>query len=112
VIGHVYPVFAAFKGGKGIACLFGVFLYLLTIPVLMSLGVFIIIFLSSGYVSVGSIVGGILLPLFTIIVNPKTPIHLIVFAFIISAFVIYTHRKNISRLKKGEENRFVIFRKH
>jgi acyl phosphate:glycerol-3-phosphate acyltransferase len=111
VTGHVYPVFAGFRGGKGIASLFGVFLFLLPVPVLLSLAVFIIVFIPSGFVSLGSIFAGISLPVFALFAIDDAPIYLVIFTFAISLFVIYTHRKNIKRLVNGTENRFNILKR-
>lgn len=111
IIGHVYPVFAGFRGGKGIASLVGVFLFLMLYPLLLSAAVFLITFLLTGYVSLGSILAGIALPILTMTLFGDSPVYLQIFATFISLFVVFTHRKNIVRLIKGEENRFSIFRK-
>jgi acyl phosphate:glycerol-3-phosphate acyltransferase len=112
VIGHTFSPFAGFKGGKGINTALGMLISLSPVETSVSAGFFILILLSSGYVSLGSIVASFVFPmtmflrenLFKVeIYGYKT---LIFFSIAVSVFLIYNHRTNIIRLLKGSENRF------
>lgn len=106
VIGHALPVFAGFRGGKGVATLLGVGIALYGMAVLVSVGVFFLTAALTRYISLGSMLAGIAFPLVVIfyfkVLNPGL-IGLSIFA---AAFLLWTHRKNIKRLLKGEETRF------
>ena len=110
VIGHTYPIFARFKGGKGVGSLIGVLLALFPIAFPLCLIVAIAVILTTGYVSLGSIFAAISLPIFILIlpalgiISPN--LSLVVFSLLVPWFVIYTHRSNISRIRNGTENRF------
>ena len=112
VIGHTFSVFVNFRGGKGINTALGMLISLAPIDVSISLGFFLIILLSSGYVSLGSIVASSLFPmimfirenLFKVEINGYNT--LIFFSIAISVLLIYNHRQNIKRLLYGKENRF------
>ena len=106
IAGHVRPVFLKFgKGGKGVATAAGVFLALAPVPMLITFAVFVAVVLASGYVSLGSLVSAVLLPtLLGIMGGVESP--LFVVSIIIALFVFWTHRANIGRLRRGEENRF------
>ncbi|CAN5808926.1 glycerol-3-phosphate 1-O-acyltransferase PlsY [soil metagenome] len=108
IAGHVRPVFLRFrKGGKGVATAAGVFLALAPVPMLISFAVFVALVLATGYVSLGSLVSAILLPVllaFTEGEGVQSPKFIV--AAVIAAFVFWTHRANIRRLRRGEENRF------
>ena len=106
IIGHVRPLFLKFgKGGKGVATAAGVFLALAPVPMLVAFGVFVAIVLATGYVSLGSLVSAVVLPtLLAITLGSSSPLFIV--SVIIAAFVFWTHRANIGRLRRGEENRF------
>lgn len=111
VLGHVFPVFAGFRGGKGVATLLGVGMALYPKTVWLVLAVFLNVLLLSGYVSLGSIVSAILFPVADLLVfNQQNP-WLIGLSVFVALFIPYTHRKNIRRLVKGEESRFIRRRK-
>lgn len=105
MIGHIFTIFLRFKGGKGVATGFGIFLALMPIPSLISFLVFNLVFLSSGYVSLGSICAAISLPVASYL-SGYTTMKSMMFTFIMVFLVIYRHRTNIKRLIKGSENRF------
>lgn len=108
MFGHIYTVFLNFKGGKGVATGFGIFLALMPEPTLCAFGVFILVFLSLGYVSLGSMCSASSLPIAAYFFGySKEPI---IFAAFIALFIIYKHKSNIKRLIDGNENRFNIFR--
>ena len=105
ITGHVLPVFASFKGGKGIASLVGIIIVLLPEAFLVSLGIFLVVFLLTRYVSLGSLIAAIALPFIVILIKEVTLLPKIVFAVAIALFVPVTHKNNIRRLLQGKENR-------
>lgn len=108
VAGHVWTVFHSFKGGKGVNTATGVLLALIPLPTLIAAGVFLIVLLITKYVSLGSIISSLSLPVILIIQRARgedVPLEIIVFAVIVPVFIIYTHRTNIKRLIRREENR-------
>jgi len=109
VSGHVWTVFAGFKGGKGVGTAFGVFLGLAPLCSLIALAVWCILTFSTGYVSLGSIAGAVVLPLSVIVyglLKGNLSIPIAVISVSVAILVIVRHRTNILRLLKGEENRF------
>jgi glycerol-3-phosphate acyltransferase PlsY len=106
VLGHVFPVWLGFRGGKGVASALGVFLALTWPSALAVLLVFIAIFAITRYVSLASIVGSALFPLFGFhFVALRTP--MVIFGFLfIPLLVIVKHHGNIRRLLSGTESRF------
>ncbi len=106
IIGHIFPVFAGFRGGKGVATMFGVLLALHPYLTLTCFGVFLIVFLITGIVSVSSMCAGIAFPilLFTVFETPSLLFKL--FSFFVAVALLITHRNNIKRLLKGEEKKF------
>jgi len=106
IVGHVRPIYLKFgKGGKGVATAAGVFLALAPVPTLLALIVFAVVLLSSGFVSLGSLTSGLMLPiLLGLTVGVRSPVFVI--SVFVAAFVFWTHRANIARLRNGEEHRF------
>ncbi len=109
VLGHVFPVFAGFRGGKGVATLFGVVIALFPIAFLLVAVIFMLIFILTKYVSLGSIIGAVCFPFIVIFVSKINAPSLIMFSIIISLFIPYTHLNNIKRLLKGEETKMKLF---
>ncbi len=106
ILGHVRPVWLGFaKGGKGVATACGVFLALAPIPTLFAVAVFAAAFGTTGYVSLGSLAAAAALPVLAVadtgIRTPVVPVSIVV-----ALFVFWTHRPNMGRLRRGEENRF------
>jgi len=106
VLGHVFPVFAGFRGGKGVATLLGVGIALYPLAVWIVLAVFIAVLLATGYVSLGSITGSIVFPFLEIFLFKQENIWLIGLSILVAIFIPFIHRKNIKRLFKGEESKF------
>ena len=104
ITGHVFTIFMRFKGGKGVATSMGVFLALTPIPFAITLIVSLGIVKVSRYVSLGSLIGAILLPLLVYILQPERPLLFIITA-VVGLLVIVRHRANISRLIRGEEHK-------
>lgn len=106
ILGHVFPVWLRFRGGKGVASALGVFLALTWPSALATLAVFVVIFLLSRYVSLASIVAAAAFPLFAFHFVPlRTPIVIAGFLFI-PLLIIVKHHQNVRRLLSGTENRF------
>jgi glycerol-3-phosphate acyltransferase PlsY len=107
ILGHVKPIFLLGKGGgKGVATAGGVFAALAPVPLLVAFGVFAATFLASGYVSLGSLCAAVVLPLAVLARSGGTVTPIFVVALVVAMFVVWTHRANIGRLRRGEENRF------
>jgi glycerol-3-phosphate acyltransferase PlsY len=112
IAGHVWTIFAGFKGGKGINTAAGMLVSLAPIDATISIGVFVLVLFSSGYVSLGSISAAFAFPLvlflrenvFDVDINGYHT--LIYFSLFVAVFLVYNHRANIKRLMHGEENRF------
>jgi acyl phosphate:glycerol-3-phosphate acyltransferase len=105
IIGHIFPVFAGFRGGKGVATVFGVLLALNFFLTLSSFGVFLAVFLSTGIVSVSSMSAGLSFPIFLFLVFDSPSIVFKIFSVVVAIALFVTHRKNIKRLLNGEESR-------
>ncbi len=106
VLGHVFPVFASFKGGKGVASLVGVILALYPASFLVILCCFILIMVLTRIVSVSSIVCSIIFPIVEIFIFHETNAALMILAIGIAIFIPYTHKANIKRLIAGTEKKF------
>jgi len=111
IVGHVFPVFAGFRGGKGIATSLGIVLALFPYPALVATGVFITILLITHYVSLGSISAAVVFPFVNIFIFNAMEYAYLIFSIVISLFVIVTHRKNIKRLLANEEAKFYFKKK-
>lgn len=104
-LGHLYSIFLKFRGGKGVATSLGLFSYTMPWPTLCAVGVFAICLWVSGYVSMGSIMAAVSLPLFAIYF--KLPLPYIYLAIIVGLFTLQRHYGNIIRLIEGTESRFL-----
>ena len=110
VLGHILPIFANFRGGKGVATLLGMALAIQPMVALLCLVVFLITLLSTRFVSLSSMLAGVaFMVLILFIFNEKETIYRL-FAIIVAMMVVVTHQKNISRLIKGTENKVPIFK--
>lgn len=111
LLGHIFPIFAQFRGGKGVAVIAGVVLALHPMATLCVFIIWMICLIITKYVSLSSMIAGFCFPLLLIFVFPRTNPSLIVFAFCLAILLIFTHQKNIERLVKGEENKFHLKKK-
>ncbi len=111
VIGHILPVFAGFKGGKGVATLAGAVLGVYPLAVLLCLVVFAVVFGLTRYVSLGSMSAGVAFPVFVIGVFGERSLALIVFSVVIALLLLFTHRKNIRRLLSHTESKTYLFKR-
>lgn len=109
ICGHIWSVFLKFKGGKGVATTIGVTGILAPIPLALSLLVWLVVFIPTNYVSLGSLLFGLSLPIFSLIFNE--PFYVVIFCVIICMLNTYKHKDNITRLLKGIENKTVLFKK-
>jgi len=105
VIGHLFPLFARFKGGKGVATILGLLLAIQPIVALLSLVIFIIVFFIFRYVSLASIIASISFTIFIYIFSQVDNRSLEIFAIFVPLLTLITHSKNIKRLVQGEETK-------
>ena len=111
VLGHVFPIWANFRGGKGVATLLGMTLAIQPIVALICLVVFLISLISTRFVSLSSILPSIAFMVLILYVFNEKEILYRYFAMIVAIMVVVTHHKNISRLYKGTETKLPIFKK-
>lgn len=117
VIGHIWTIFAGFKGGKGIATGLGFLITIITVDMLLAVAVFAIVVTISRYISLGSVLAAISIPLIMIVRENVFNVdilgyHTILpFAIGIALLIVYTHRANIKRLMNGNENKISLSRK-
>lgn len=111
ITGHIFPVFADFRGGKGVATMFGVLLALQPLLTISCMGVFLAVLLITGIVSVSSMIAGIAFPLLLLLFFDTPSMIFKIFSVIVAIALILTHRKNIGRLLRGEEKKLNIFGK-
>ncbi len=117
VAGHIWTVFAGFKGGKGIATGLGVLISVVTLDMLLAVGVFIIVVSLSRYISLGSILAALSIPIIMIIRENVFAVDipgyhsLLPFVILLALLVTYTHRANIKRILAGQESKFSFKKK-
>jgi glycerol-3-phosphate acyltransferase PlsY len=111
IIGHIFPAFAGFRGGKGVATAFGVLLALQPLLTISCFGVFLVVLFSTGIVSVSSMSAGIAFPILLFLVFDTQSTMFRLFSIFVAIALIITHRKNIRRLLRGEESKLINFRK-
>lgn len=111
VMGHLFPVFAGFRGGKGVATLFGMVLAVNHQAALLCVAVFLIVLMVSNYVSLSSILAGFTFPLSTVFVFQSTVKAEVLYGMCVCILIMVTHQKNIERLIKGTESKVYLFKK-
>jgi glycerol-3-phosphate acyltransferase PlsY len=111
VMGHLFPIFAGFRGGKGIATLFGMIVAVHTGAALVCVLTFILVLLISKYVSLSSIVSGFSFPLSIIFIFQSPIRSVVLYGMCICILILVTHQKNIERLLKGKESRVNLFKR-
>ncbi len=107
ILGHIYSVFLKFKGGKGVATTIGVTAAIAPLVFLVSLTVWLIVFIPTNYVSLGSLAFGMALPISALLFDQ--PFYVVIFCVILCIINTYKHKDNIKRLLKREENKTIIF---
>ena len=110
VVGHIFPVFENFNGGKGIATLFGMLIGINYLLAVACVALFVVVLLLTRYVSLSSILATISFPIFTIYIFHRDEPLLIAFGVAAALMVVITHKKNIVRLLNGEESKAKLFR--
>jgi len=111
IVGHIFPLFAGFRGGKGVAAVFGVLLALQPLLTLCCFGVFLVVLLITGIVSVSSMVTGIAFPVLLFLVFDSPSVIFKIFSIFVAIALLVTHRKNIGRLLQGEEKKLIMLGK-
>lgn len=111
IVGHIFPLWLGFRGGKGVATGVGVFLVLAPIAVVLAGVIFVLVVWRTRYVSLGSIVAAVAIPLFVFLQHawsrPVVPLMPIICAATgVAALIVFAHRENIGRLVRGTENKF------
>ncbi len=111
VLGHIFPVYAGFRGGKGVGTIAGAGISLFPLSLIIVLGVFIVVLAMTHYVSLASIMASLAFPIVVwFIIGVRHP-GLIGMSLMVALFIPITHRRNIRRLIRGEENKFDFKRK-
>jgi acyl phosphate:glycerol-3-phosphate acyltransferase len=105
ILGHIFPVYVGFKGGKGVATLFGLVMAINPEPTLICTGIFVVTLLLTKYVSLSSMLAGFAFPFIVIFVFKETTMSLVIFSLIISVLLLFTHQKNIERLLAHKEKK-------
>ncbi len=111
VAGHIFPVFAHFRGGKGVATLFGVVIAMHWEAACTAAVIFLLVFIISNYVSLGSILAALIYPFIIVLVYKSQATSMIYFSMVITVVVLFTHQKNIERLVKGQESKMRLLKK-
>ena len=109
IVGHVFPVFANFRGGKGVATTLGIILAINLDTALISLAIFLIVFMLTSYVSLGAIIASVVFPFISFFAMKEDARIMIIFSILVALIVLFSHRKNINRLMRGEENKMNFF---
>ncbi|ASZ14307.1 glycerol-3-phosphate 1-O-acyltransferase PlsY [Chitinophaga pendula] len=110
VVGHIFPIWAGFRGGKGIATLFGLALAIQPLVALCCVGVFLMILFLTRYVSLSSIIASIAFPILILYIFNEPEVFYRIFAIAVALMVVLTHQKNITRLLKGNESKVPLFK--
>ena len=110
VLGHLFPIFAGFRGGKGVATLFGMILAIHFEAAMVCVGVFVVLLLLFKYVSLSSICAGFAFPFSVSVVFHTTVKSILLYSICICILVLITHQKNIERLLKGKESKVFLFK--
>ncbi|GAA4455641.1 glycerol-3-phosphate 1-O-acyltransferase PlsY [Rurimicrobium arvi] len=111
VLGHIFPIWSGFRGGKGIATLFGMILGIQPLVAVSLVGVFLLMLLATRYVSLSSISASIAFPLLILFIFREPELSYKIFAIGTAFLVVLTHHKNIGRLLNGNESKVPIFKK-
>ena len=110
VLGHIFPIWADFRGGKGVATLFGMILAIQPVVAVCCVGVFLLVLYLTRFVSLSSILASVAFAVFILVIfNEKEPLYR-AFAIAVALLVILTHQKNIGRILKGNESKVPIFK--
>ena len=111
LVGHVFPIYAGFRGGKGVATMLGIVICITPLTSLLVLLVFLTVLIISKYVSLSSMSAGISFPVFLNIVLKNENQTLLIFSLFVAVLLLITHKKNIARLLKRQETKVDLFTK-
>jgi glycerol-3-phosphate acyltransferase PlsY len=110
VLGHIFPIWANFRGGKGVATLFGMILAIQPLVAILCVGIFLLVLYLTRFVSLSSILASIAFAVFILVIfNEKEPLYR-AFAIAVALLVVLTHQKNITRLLRGGESKVPILK--
>lgn len=110
VLGHIFPVLAGFRGGKGVATLLGVCVAIVPQIAGLAVLVFLIVLVLTQYVSLSSMSAGLSFPILVLTLFPNQPVSVVAFSIVVAALLIITHKKNIQKLLKKQESKFPLFK--
>ena len=110
VLGHIFPIWAEFRGGKGVATLFGLIISISPWTALICVGVFLVVLYLTRFVSLSSILASMAFPVFILVVFNVDNMAYRIFAIAVALLVVMTHQKNIGRLLSGSESKVPIFK--
>ncbi len=111
IIGHIFPVFAQFRGGKGVASALGIIIGLNPVSACISVVIFLVVFLVSRYVSLGAIITSITYPFVSFFIVKEESSLMIIFTTLLGLLVVLAHWKNIRRLMNGAESKMNLLRR-
>lgn len=115
ILGHIFPVFASFRGGKGVATIAGALIAVAPIPLCGSFAMFVLFWSLTSYLSLGSIMSGVTFPLwmflYYIIIGEEVSLAMMIFSVVVGGVLVNTHKANIARLRAGTESKTYLFRK-
>jgi glycerol-3-phosphate acyltransferase PlsY len=110
VLGHIFPIWADFRGGKGVATLFGMILAIQPLVAVLCVGIFLLVLYLTRFVSLSSILASVAFAVFILVIfNEKEPLYR-AFAIAVALLVVLTHQKNITRLLRGSESKVPILK--
>ncbi len=111
LLGHIFPLFAGFRGGKGVATILGVIMGIHLASAAIAIAVFVLVLIVFKYVSLSSMLAGLSFPVIILTLFPNSPHSLIVFSVVVALLLVITHKKNIDRLLKKQESKVFLFKK-
>lgn len=111
VMGHLFPIFAGFRGGKGVATLFGMILAVNPTAAMLCVIVFVVVLLTTKYVSLSSICAGFTFPIGIVFILHSSVKSEVLYGICVCLLILVTHQKNLERLLKGKESKVYLFRK-
>jgi glycerol-3-phosphate acyltransferase PlsY len=110
VLGHIFPIWADFRGGKGVATLFGMILAIQPIVAVLCVGIFLLVLYLTRFVSLSSILASVAFAVFILVIFNEKELLYRAFAIAVALLVLLTHQKNITRLLRGSESKVPILK--